>query len=38
METVDLAVDVAVGLEDLEKGGPLTQDLLEIGTVHSKEK
>jgi hypothetical protein len=38
MEAVHLAVDVAVGLKDLEKGGPLTQDLLEIGTVHSGKK
>jgi len=38
VEPVDLAIDVAVGLEDLEKGGPLTKDLLEIGTVHRKEK
>src|ERR1700694_2710838 len=38
IELVDLAVDVAIRLEDLEQGGPLTQDLLEIGTVHNREK
>ena len=38
VEAVDLAVDVAIGLKDLEKGGPLTQDLLEIRTVHRWER
>ena len=38
VEAVDLAVDVAIGLENLEKGGPLTQNLLEIGTVHGWKK
>ena len=38
MEAVDLAIDVAVGLENLEKGGPLTQDLLEIGAAHKRER
>jgi hypothetical protein len=35
---MDPPVDMAIRLEDLENGGPLTQDLLEIGTVHNREK
>jgi hypothetical protein len=35
---MDLPVDMAVRLEDLQEGGPLTQDLLEIGTVHNNER
>src|ERR1700732_3760945 len=32
IELMDLPIDMAIRLEDLEKGGPLTQDLLEVGT------
>jgi hypothetical protein len=38
MEPVDLSVDMAVSLKNLQEGLPFTQNLLEIGTVHSKEK
>jgi hypothetical protein len=35
MELVDLPIDMAVGLKNLQEGLPFTQNLLEIGTVHN---